>query len=169
MSLELKKFSVTSETTEDSVLLRFSGYINEDADFEHVPVLDTKSVYLDLESVDGTNSLGLKKWILWITEAAKKNQFVLDKCPSYVVQQMSILQGFVPRGARINSIFVPYYCEGCGNEEQVLHENGSGFSTGTADSKPGYVLKEGVICKQCSQGMEPDILPESYFKFLFQK
>lgn len=147
----------------------FSGFLNENADFSGLGDLSGSVFFLNMSEVQGTNSLGLKKWITWIAPLAKETQIVLEKCPPPVVQQMSILRGFVPSGAQVKSIYVPYYCENCGNEESLLHENGTGFFSGTADTEPGYRLKESHNCGKCGSVMEPDILPESYFKFLFIK
>jgi len=165
----LDNFEVYEETGPEGKKLVFVGFLNENADFEKVPDIEGSAILLDLVDVQGTNSLGLKKWITWITPLAKRVQITMSNCPPALVQQMSILRGFVPQGAHVKSVFVPYYCENCGHEENLKHENGIGFFVGTADTKPGYRLKEHHDCSQCGSEMEPDILPESYFKFLFLK
>jgi hypothetical protein len=165
----LKQFEVIAEQSGEVLTLKFSGFLNEEADFAALPEPQSKNVILNLEQLEGSNSLGLKKWINWITPVSKQVQLTLEKAPPEIVQQMSILSGFVPKGANISSIYVPYYCESCGNEENVLFENGSGFYTGTEETKPGYRIDDERPCNQCGGSMEADVLPESYFKFLFQK
>ncbi|MEO0335586.1 MAG: hypothetical protein AAF202_04300 [Pseudomonadota bacterium] len=165
----MRTFEVEAEQTGEVLTLRFIGYLNEDADLAKIPDPKGKSVVLNLEKVEGSNSLGLKKWINWINPLAQKVQLTFEKVPPAIVHQMSILSGFVPRGARINSIYVPFHCDSCGNEETILFENGSGFYTGTAETKPGYRIDEKRPCSKCGASLEIDAVPDRYFNFLFQK
>ena len=164
----MKQFEVEAEQSGEQLTLRFSGFLNEEADFTQIPESQAQNVALNLEQLEGSNSLGLKKWISWITPVSQTAQITIEKAPPEIVNQMSILSGFVPKGAKVSSIFVPYYCDSCGHEENILFENGSGFVTGTAETKPGYRIDDRP-CTQCGADAEADVLPEAYFKFLFQK
>jgi len=159
-------FTIESETAEDELILRFRGDLNEDADFSGVQIPEVSKLSLDLRDVQMLNSLGLRAWVNWIRSVPDNILIVFSHCPHFVVEQMNILEGFLPMGARVESFFVPYHCEACGHDEMYLAVRGRDYMEGTVDKQEGVVLKETRSCPVCPEDMELDVIPHKYFRFL---
>lgn len=160
-----QEFKVSKKLQDDKIILSFSGDINEYADFTKVDLGGAKEAIFDFSEVRFVNSIGLRGWIIWIKKAAGMSiQFI--KCPRYVVDQMNILEGFLPPNARVESFYIPYYCESCDHTEMFLAERGRDFKEGTADVKEGILVKDELPCPKCGNPAEMDVLKERYFNFL---
>ncbi len=161
MSPQFKVFSDVSECS-----IHIEGAINENTDFFQVELGGVKIVILDLEHVHSLNSMGLRNWVLWIRSLKSRAQTYFRNCPRPVVDQMNILQGFLPMGAVVESFFVPYTCPSCQHEENYRATRGKDFMEGTVDAREGLILSENRPCPVCSGQMEWDIIPAKYFAFL---
>ncbi len=158
------QFKVFSGDTECSV--HIEGPINENTIFSQIDLQGAKILILDLEHVRSLNSMGLRNWMLWIRSLKSRSQTFFRNCPRVVVDQMNILQGFLPMGAVVESFFVPYWCSSCEHEENHLATRGRDFMEGTVDTPEGLTLTETRPCPVCSGQMEWDIIPLKYFAFL---
>lgn len=146
---------------EGKVFVRINGAINEDFDFSKVPLNKETEYIIDLEGTNSINSCGIREWVKWISQAnPQKIQF--HKCPKVIVDQINMVQGFLPKGAKVISFFVPYYNEDTGSEKNVLLEYGKDFD------ESGVRVPENVKDDQ-GNPMEIDVIESKYFKFLTQK
>ncbi|MGE0764155.1 MAG: hypothetical protein AB7N80_12815 [Bdellovibrionales bacterium] len=160
----MKQFRVENKGNE--CVIHISGTINENSDFSQLRLEGSKLIYLDLSEVKNLNSMGLRNWVMWIKQLKVKSQMVFRNCPRTVVDQMNILQGFLPMGAIVESFFVPYACPACGKEESYLAVRGKDYMEGSVDTKEGSSLPENGVCKSCGAKTEIDIIPSKYFNFL---
>lgn len=153
-------------TDDDIVIIRIFGDINENTKFVELVLPPLKKIVLDLTEVKTLNSMGLKNWLQWVKKFKIYTQFVFKGCPRPVVDQMNILQGFLPMGALVESFFVPYYCSHCGHEEEFFAVRGRDFMEATVDTKEGILLTQKRQCMMCGKESELDVVPAKYFSFL---
>lgn len=155
-----------TEKEGQKLIISFSGEIGEDAKFTKQDFNDIKSTVFDLENVTLLNSCGLRSWIFWVKEIPQEVVKVFKRCPRMVVDQMNILEGFIPPNSIIESFYIPFYCEDCDEEINQLAIKGEDYVLATAESESSVAIKEDVICPECNNEMDLDILPQRYFKFL---
>lgn len=162
------KVRVRTESDDQHTTFFLAGEIDEEAEFialEKSP----KVLVLDLGEIRLINSCGLRNWIIWIEKIDPKTQIVLKRCPQIIVDQINILEGFIPRGAVIESFFVPYYCDECGHEDNILVTRGKDFHEAMEKNAEMNNIPDERQCPQCDSVMELGILPEKYFRFFKSK
>ncbi|MBX3021572.1 MAG: hypothetical protein KF799_07835 [Bdellovibrionales bacterium] len=160
MSLTIKITNVGRD-----VHLSLEGVLDENCQLPEFPEVIQGELEICLEKLTMINSLGCRKWAHWIRAQAKtKGGVSLVKCSPAIMNQINILAGFLPEYARVDSFYVPYYCEGCGYEDRVLLTRGHEFDTTGLIS-----FAEEVPCPGCKAIMAMEVLRERYFKFLARK
>ncbi|MBT4761744.1 MAG: hypothetical protein HOO06_08625 [Bdellovibrionaceae bacterium] len=158
--------NMSVEKIDDKLEISFFGEISEDVALEPLSFTGINTVVFDLEGISLLNSCGLRTWILWIREIPSETVKKFKNCPRIVVEQMNILEGFLPKNSVIESFYIPYYCDDCDKEYNKLALEGEDFVAGSMDSNMGVALSEIPVCKECGEEMELDVVPLSYFKFL---
>jgi hypothetical protein len=154
----------TAKSGED-VVLTLIGVLDENSALPEFPSGVRGRVVIDLAGVSMINSLGCRNWIAWIKGGAiVPGGVTLVHCSPAVVNQTNILIGFLPGYVRVDSFFVPYYCEGCGREERILLTHEHEF-----DTEGRLALVDEMPCPDCKAIMTLDVIRERYFKFLFDK
>jgi hypothetical protein len=143
----------------DQLQLAFSGKIDEDADFSTVNISTTAKLEIDLDAVQTINSCGIREWIKWIRTAPASIHISYQKCPKVIVDQINMVEGFLPSGAEVKSFYVPYYNEDSGSEKNVLFLAGTHFGGGKFN--PPTDIKD-----PAGKPMEIDVIEAKYFKFL---
>jgi anti-anti-sigma regulatory factor len=146
--------------------LHFIGILDENTDFRPIKLDGAKSIIVDLEKVTGLNSMGLRNWVLWTKSLKAQAQIFFRHCTRPVVDQMNILNGFLPMGAIVESFYVPYHCEGCAHDDNYLAVRGKDYMEGRADSKEGIKIPDERACTACGEPMQFDVVPRKYFGFL---
>lgn len=154
----MSKFEVKLNKTADQCYVKVSGTIDEDIDFTPYSLMGCGSIDIDLIQVKAINSCGIREWIKWI-ETAGKSGLTFSNCPKVIVDQINMVDGFLPSNAKVQSFFVPYYHEESGSEKSVLFVDGTNYSDG--------VLKAPASVKDdAGNEMEMDVIEAKYFKFL---
>ena len=152
--------TVKKETRGSNLCYDFVGQIDEDASFAALDPAGNKSIVFNLEGVASVNSCGIREWIKWLKTFPSDAKITYSRCPKLIVDQMNMVAGFFPKGATVESFFVPYYCEECGTENLNSFNNGKEFS-GKQVSAP-----ESIKCTKCGAAAEIDVIESKYFKFL---
>lgn len=152
-------FSITNQPEGAKLILKISGGVDEDANFQPVDLSAFKSVVLDVEGVSAINSVGIREWIKWMKGFPAGVQVAIRHCPKIIVDQINMVAGFLPPATLIESFFVPYYAESSGTEKMVLFENGKQF-------KDGQLNAPADIKDDSGEPMEMDVIEAKYFKFL---
>lgn len=134
------------------------GSVDEDVDFSGYSLDGAGEVEIDLEGVKSINSCGIREWIRWLS-TSKGAKISYINCPKIIVDQINMVDGFLPANAKVLSFYVPYYSETSGEEKNVLYRYGTDYSEGRFEIPPPA---------QDSQGneMEMDVVEAKYFKFL---
>lgn len=152
------KFDLQIEKNGNDWKIRMSGTVDEDVDFGQYSLTGAGSIELFLGEVKSINSCGIREWIKWIG-TADGVPISYNECPKIIVDQINMVQGFLPAQGRVNSFYVPYYNEESGSEKNVLFKLGSEF-TETGE------IKAPMVKDDEGHEMEMDVVEAKYFKFL---
>jgi hypothetical protein len=108
--------------------------------------------------VKSINSCGIREWIKWL--AANPVQSILYfECPKIIVDQINMVQGFLPKHGKVRSFFVPYFEDDSGEEKDVLFSYGKEFDDSGIHPPNEVLSSEG-------RPMEMDVIEAKYFRFL---
>lgn len=115
-------------------------------------------INFNLKNLISINSSGIRAWVI-LMQKMKTAYISLYECPKAFIDQVNMVNGFIPNNARIVSFYVPYYNEKNKTEKQVLFILGQDFK----DSKLMPLKK---ISDDQGEEMELDVIEAKYFKFL---
>lgn len=152
------KLDVKTEKAGDQLQLTLSGTIDEDTDFNQIPINGASQIQLKLSGIKSINSCGIREWIKWMSTAGGA-AIVWHECPKVIVDQINMVDGFLPQNGKIQSFFVPYYNDEAGTEKNVLFRYGTEFSEGSVNPPEPVKDEEGNT-------MEMDVIEAKYFKFI---
>ncbi len=155
---------ITVRESPEGSVLHFNGCVDERARFGTVPVPGPNLIF-DLGGVALINSLGIRGWVNWMREMRDKS-FTFRRCSKAIVDQINVLEGFLPPTSFVESFFVPYHCDACGGGEQILFRHGEEFEKGTADRSGRVSPPTGAECPKCRARMEMDVIESKYFRFI---
>ena len=120
----LSQFSFKVESpNSDSQIISFKGYLDETAELPSYESLSKlKSLVLNLDGCRVINSSGIKKWVQLMTQLALKNdlKIVLQNCHPLILDQINLIEGFLPQNAEVESLYIMLFCEKCEKEFDVL-------------------------------------------------
>lgn len=157
---------ITVEQQPEVCVVKIAGEINENTSFPVITTNPDQELVLDLKGVVSLNSMGLRNWLAWVKQFKTQTRLRFRFCTRCVVDQMNILQGFIPIGALVESFYVPYHCESCSHSEDVLAMRGKDFTEATADARESILLPDERECLKCKDQMVIDTIPYKYFNFL---
>jgi len=157
----MSKFQSKLDRQGQKIVLQIGGVIDEDADFSTLGLAGAQEIYIDMDGIKSINSCGIREWIKWIG-GGSSSKVVYAKCPKVIVDQMNMVDGFLPGFAHVESFYVPYYNEDSGSEKNVLFRYGVEF-------KEGQVQPPAQVKDDSGQAMEMDIIENKYFKFIKPK
>ncbi len=163
MSITTKEFRYENLQEDETVILKVHGFIDENAEFPEISTLKAGHLVLDLEDVQLINSIGIRKWVLWLQNSTIP--VTLRRCAPPIIEQVNILLGFIPEGAVVESFFIPFFCEKCNKNVNVLVTEGADYTLPGAH-RGKIEAPSSQKCKVCSSPLEMDVLPQKYFKFL---
>lgn len=155
------KLEVKINKSADNLALDFVGSIDEDTDFSKYNLSGAKQISLNLDGIKAINSCGIREWIKWLGTASSA-KVILDKCPKVIVDQINMVDGFLPANAKVESFYVPYFHEDSGSEKNVLFKSGQEFADGQV--KPPAEVKD-----PSGNVLEIDVMESKYFKFITKK
>lgn len=122
---------------------------------------------VDLNQVTYINSIGVKNWVLWILRMPLNFTLRLQNCTPLLINQINTVKGFLPTKFAIESLYVPYRCDRCSQEQMILLKEGKDFQFASAGKPSKYTLPETVPCScQPKQIAGLDVLESKYFHFL---
>ena len=154
----MAKFEVSIEKTGKLAKVSISGVIDEDADFGPYSLAGIDHTDLYLSQIKSINSCGIREWIKWINTAGVASIQYFE-CPKLIVDQINMVQGFLPAHAKVMSFYVPYFNEDSGSEKNVLFSYGTEFTEAGVQAPAAVVDEEG-------KPMEMDVIESKFFKFL---
>lgn len=154
----MAKFDVKMNKAGEKLSVVMGGSIDEDADFTQLSLAGAGSIDIQMAGLKSINSCGIREWIKWMSTAPAA-QITFSECPKVIVDQINMVDGFLPANAKVQSFFVPYYNDESGSEKNVLFRLGAEFTENTV-SPPTAVQDED------GNAMEMDVIESKYFKFI---
>lgn len=152
------KLDVKIDKNSEKLNIHMSGTIDEDVDFTQMNLVEAQEIDLELSGIKSINSCGIREWIKWM--ATNKNAKInFNQCPKVIVDQINMVDGFLPQNGKVSSFFVPYYNDNSGSEKNILFRYGTEFTEG--EVKPPSEIKDDL-----GNEMEMDIIESKYFKFV---
>jgi len=146
------------KTEGDKITVKIVGTIDEEIKFSAYPITGIKSIIFDFTDVKGINSCGIREWIRWITPFSHLS-LIYKNCPKIVVDQINMVDGFLPINGFVESFYVPYYSDENDEEKHIL------FSYGKEFTEKGLQLPNQILDSK-SKPMELDVIENKYFRFL---
>lgn len=161
-------FKFQQSTSGQELTLELSGRIEEGARFPVVEDPSVKKIVFDLKGLEYINSLGIRDWVSWIEPLSEKYQLSMRNCPKRLVHQFNMVNGFLPKGTQVTSLFVPYFCEKCDFEESFLYHVGKEIKLEAGIVTLKVDMSKFKDCKDSDCGLELDGSESKYFQFLKQ-
>jgi hypothetical protein len=141
------------------------GSLGEGSPLFEQKLADATQINLDVEKLSYINSVGVKTWIYWVTQLPPKAPFVLKKAPLLIVNQASMVMGFLPPQGQIESFFAPFICPKCDTDATHLLTQGKDYER-SASGKPAVINLPKVLCPKCQTEMEHDFTIAKSLTFL---
>lgn len=145
----------------EKVTVELGGTIDEDVDFSQLDLKGSNVIEIELSNVKSINSCGIREWIKWIGTAGSAPISFLN-CSKVIIDQINMVDGFLPLTAKVKSFFVPYYNDDLGSEKNILFQYGKEFTE--QGVKPPESVKDDK-----GNPLEMDVIEAKYFKFIFKK
>lgn len=158
-------FEVNQLHDGDTLVFQFEGTIDEDVKFPELAE-SPAHIRLDMKAIRSINSCGIREWVRWITPISEKNKVSLIHCPKVIVDQMNMVEGFLPEGAMVDSFYVPYFCEDLDQDHSILIERGREYEQAHGDKRGQIDIKETMRFDDFEGEFEIDVIESKYFKFL---
>lgn len=140
-----------------------SGSVDEESVFPNAAEIQGK-VVMDFDKITSINSVGIRSWLQWFAQFSGAH-FTFKNCPVALVMQMNMVEGFLPENTKVESFYVPFYCESCDKEfrEKFIF----GRDVFVEDGAFRLASENHV---QCSSGCTPelDTNEAKYFRFLLK-
>ena len=118
----MRELQVTiGKTDGERPLATLDGDVNEFAKFDAVYAASAGGrIVVDAHGVAHINSYGVREWIRFLRFLDEQSvEIELRRCSTPLVRQMTMLPA--TRGkARLGSLHLPYFCESCDDERDVL-------------------------------------------------
>jgi len=154
----MSKFDVKINKAGDNLDVVMSGTIDEDADFTQFSLAGATQIEIAMTDLKSINSCGIREWIKWLSTAPAAS-ITFNLCPKVIVDQINMVDGFLPSNAKVKSFFVPYYHDDSGSEKNVLFRYGQEFTESGVN--PPVEVKD-----EDGNPMEMDVIESKYFKFI---
>lgn len=158
MEVIVSKFEIKLDRSGPVVKVTMIGIIDEDVDFSKYKLEGAEQVVIEMEHIKSINSCGIREWIRWINEVPNAT-VEYHLCPKIIIDQINMVQGFLPNHGVVKSFYVPFYSDDSGVEKNVLFKQGTEFDHSGLKSVPS-------IKDDSGQEMEMDVVESKYFKFL---
>lgn len=165
----MESLQVLTQENGDNLLLTLKGNIDEFSIFANLNLKKYRVVEIDLSQVTSINSVGIREWMSLLDTLSTDSFLKLSHCPRPIVEQMNILDGFVPEKCEIKSFYVPYFCESCNKEWLIEFINGKNFHFRATPPSESMNFPVNVTCSLCQGPIQIDVMESKYFRFLKSK
>ncbi len=159
MSFEVKQTEMFSKPC-----FQFCGQIDEEAVFPEINDMGS-DVVVDLQQVTAINSVGIRAWIMWFSSYSS-TLFTFVNCPKALVMQMNMVEGFLPEKNEVVTLQVPFFCEECDEEKDMMMSVGKEILI-EGDSIKLNFDKTTICGPDCDP--ELDVNEAKFFRFLLNR
>jgi hypothetical protein len=148
------KLQIRTKTEHDGIHVFFSGPLNEDASLQIVQAQPDSKLHLHLDELTMINSAGIRKWLQWVGGHIGESWQVWG-CPPHLINQLNMIQGFLPTKAKVQSFYVVYYSVITNEQFKLLIDRDKWDQENAIE----------VPVDSLGNPMEPDFLEDTFFKF----
>lgn len=145
----------------DQLIIQLAGSLDEEVNLSQERLNGSNSLIFDFAEVTSINSCGIREWIRWIMPHISAS-IIYRNCPKIIVDQINMVDGFLPNSGMVESFYVPYYSDDTDEEKHIL------FTYGKEYTENGINYPESVLDSK-KQPMEIDVIESKYFRFLQKK
>ncbi|MGE4132175.1 MAG: STAS domain-containing protein [Bdellovibrionales bacterium] len=151
-------FAFEQKMDGDILLIKISGELDDEAKLPTIASGTFKSINIQMGDASYLNSSGVRSWMSWMAavEGLRVPIRLFGVRPAFVRAWGSI-RDFFPRSILIQSFFVPYFCDGCKTNFQILIKKEEGDAGTRGDGFPDL-----STCPKCNKNAEIDGLVENY-------
>ena len=107
---------------ENTIEIALSGDLNENAILPKASAFEAaKKVFVDFEKCRFLNSAGIKSWLLLMDQLSGNPdlELIFKNCRSVVLNNIAMIDGFLPSNGRLTSVYLPVYCSECDYEFEI--------------------------------------------------
>jgi phage FluMu protein Com len=140
-----------------------SGHIDEFVDYGALQKLKFP-LKLNLRNIKSINSIGIRKWILYIKNLGD-NKVEFHECPPVFIDAVNMIPDVISTHGgknRVKSVLIPYQCPKCSTIFTII------VSIEKVSTNPKSIRFETVICPHCCTLSEHQIDEHEHFYFLGQ-
>ena len=110
------------EISQNFYKISLHGYLAENSPLPKItPASKEKAaLFVDCEHLTGINSVGTRSWILWFRDLSTQgfSKFEFESLRVPILQQSSLVNGFIPSDGSINSFYLYYWNEELSSEKE---------------------------------------------------
>jgi hypothetical protein len=151
-------FSTSIGTSPNGSTIVLSGYLNELATLPSMK--KEQKLTIDLDAIIGLNSIGTRKWCLWIAECSNLyEKIALENCPVIFVKTFNQITDSLTDKCLVNSVKIPFYSDAIDERKMVVLYLGKDYSFDGLFQVPQIKDSTGNL-------MEIDIITENFFNFM---
>ena len=152
--------NVIKEQKGNVLLVRLTGSIEENVNFEQLIGNLPEELHIHCKEVPRINSIGVKAWIKYFQSVQSKGTRVkFLECSTAIVQQINLISNFAPLDS-VESIYVPFSCSNCKSELVGLFAS--------EELRKMRLKIPDLKCTKCGSKAVFDDIPEEYFAFLIR-
>ncbi len=151
--------SITPKDEEGRKVYYIAGPLDENCDLTLLLQDSHADLNLDVQGLTKINSIGIKNWVSMLLKSKQKQVFI-HRCSIRFINQINLLPEFIGH-AEIKSLYLPYYCESCDEEEDCLITIDQ-----AKDENFVQNLDQQFKCKSCNEYLSFNDDDQIYFFFL---
>ncbi len=154
MQNTIVKVSNSAEKTQIDII----GSVDENFNQFTKDVPKGGEVEISLKALKSINSTGIREWIK-LMQSMPSAHITFVNCPKIFIDQVNMVNGFIPASSIILSFYVPYYNENLDKEALVLYKLGENYTAHSVQVQEEHKDDQGQL-------FELDVVKAKYFKFI---
>jgi thiol-disulfide isomerase/thioredoxin len=114
------KYTLTLKKESSGTIVNISGMIDEDFKYEELVKITDTTITFNFDGVTTINSCGIREWVGLLNKLPTTTSICYENCPQVIIEQLSMVKGFIRDNIKVKSFYAPYFCESCDKESQHL-------------------------------------------------
>ncbi len=164
----MKPFKTALFQDKNVISISLEGEMQTGCPFPELELSGAKDLVFDLAKISYINSGGIRDWIVWTMQLNKNFpgvRFVFKNIPPIMFTQIVNIDSFIPKRSKIESVYIPFFCDHCGAGATKLFMSARVFKE-LPDKDKILALMCDLKCQKCHEPMEIDAFPDKYFACL---
>jgi len=151
------KYTTTIKNSGSDTNVIISGMIDEDFKYDDLLGIKGTNINFDFNGITTINSCGIREWVGLLNKLPVAVNITYENCPQVIIEQLSMVKGFIRDNIKVKSFFAPYFCEACDKEVQYL----------ILINEVQNLKAPKKSCPNCNaEDIEFDNIEQQYFRFI---